>query len=162
MCGIFGYLGYRDAAPLVLGGLERLAYRGYDSAGVAVIDRSGHLEVRKSAGKLANLTTLIEREPLSGNSGLGHTRWATHGAPTDANAHPHIDGSGEVVVVHNGIVENYIELKGRLTAEGHTFTSATDTEVIPHLIQELLARGNTLAEAVRLAAAELRGAHAIA
>ena len=162
MCGIFGYLGYQDAAPLVLAGLERLAYRGYDSAGVAVIDRAGHLEVRKSAGKLANLMSLVEREPISGNCGLGHTRWATHGAPTDANAHPHLDGTGEVVVVHNGIVENYIELKGRLTAEGHTFTSATDTEVIPHLIQELLAQGNTLAEAVRLAAAELRGAHAIA
>ncbi|MCH7607079.1 MAG: glutamine--fructose-6-phosphate transaminase (isomerizing) [Chloroflexi bacterium] len=162
MCGIFGYLGHQDAAPLVLAGLERLAYRGYDSAGVAVIDRAGHLEVRKSAGKLANLTSLLEREPLSGNAGLGHTRWATHGAPTDANAHPHLDGTGEVVVVHNGIVENYIELKGRLAAEGHTFTSATDTEVIPHLIQELLAQGHTLAEAVRLAAAELRGAHAIA
>ena len=162
MCGIFGYLGYQDAAPLVLAGLERLAYRGYDSAGVAVIDRAGHLEVRKSAGKLANLMSLVEREPISGNCGLGHTRWATHGAPTDANAHPHLDGTGEVVVVHNGIVENYIELKGRLAAEGHTFTSATDTEVIPHLIQELLAQGNTLAEAVRLAAAELRGAHAIA
>ncbi|MCI0889043.1 MAG: glutamine--fructose-6-phosphate transaminase (isomerizing) [Chloroflexi bacterium] len=162
MCGIFGYLGYQDAAPLVLAGLERLAYRGYDSAGVAVIDRAGHLEVRKSAGKLANLTTLLEREPLSGSSGLGHTRWATHGAPTDANAHPHLDGTGEVVVVHNGIVENYIELKARLTAGGHEFSSATDTEVIPHLIQELLAQGHTLAEAVRLAAAELRGAHAIA
>ncbi len=162
MCGIFGYLGYQDAAPLVLAGLERLAYRGYDSAGVAVIDRAGRLEVRKSAGKLANLTSLVARAPISGTSGLGHTRWATHGAPTDANAHPHLDGTGEVVVVHNGIVENYIELKGRLTAEGHAFTSATDTEVIPHLVQELLAQGHTLAEAVRLAAAELRGAHAIA
>ena len=122
MCGIFGYLGYQDAAPLVLAGLERLAYRGYDSAGVAVIDRAGHLEVRKSAGKLANLTSLLEREPISGTCGLGHTRWATHGAPTDANAHPHLDGTGEVVVVHNGIVENYIELKARLTAGGHEFS----------------------------------------
>ena len=162
MCGIFGYLGYQDAAPLVLAGLERLAYRGYDSAGVAVIDRTGHLEVRKAAGKLANLTQLLDRDPISGTCGLGHTRWATHGAPSDANAHPHLDGTGEVVVVHNGIVENYLELKARLTAAGHEFTSATDTEVIPHLVQELLARGHTLAEAVRLAAAELRGAHAIA
>ncbi|MCH7481498.1 MAG: glutamine--fructose-6-phosphate transaminase (isomerizing) [Chloroflexi bacterium] len=162
MCGIFGYLGYRDAAPVVLAGLERLAYRGYDSAGVAVIDGAGRMEVRKSAGKLANLTQLLEREPLSGTCGLGHTRWATHGVPSDANAHPHVDGTGEVVVVHNGIVENYIELKARLTAGGHEFTSATDTEIIPHLIQELLARGHSLPEAVRLAAAELRGAHAIA
>ena len=162
MCGIFGYLGHQDAAPLVLAGLERLAYRGYDSAGVAVIDPAGHLQVRKSAGKLANLTQLLDRDPISGACGLGHTRWATHGAPSDANAHPHVDGTGEVVVVHNGIVENYIELKARLTAEGHEFTSATDTEVIPHLVQELLARGHSLPEAVRLAAAELRGAHAIA
>ena len=162
MCGIFGYLGYQDATPIVLAGLERLAYRGYDSAGVAVIDEAGHVAVRKTTGKLGNLTELVSRDPISGRCGVGHTRWATHGPPSDANAHPHLDGTGEVVVVHNGIVENYLELKQRLIADGHEFTSATDTEVIPHLVQELLARGHSLEEAVRLAAAELRGAHAIA
>lgn len=162
MCGIFGYLGPQDAAGVVLDGLERLAYRGYDSAGVAVIDDAGHLEMRKAAGKLDNLLRLVEREPLSGQRGIGHTRWATHGPPSDVNAHPHLDGGGEVVVVHNGIVENYMELRDRLAANGHVFSSATDTEVIPHLIQELLAEGVALEEAVRLAARQLRGAHAIA
>ncbi len=162
MCGIFGYLGHRDAAPLVLDALGRLAYRGYDSAGVAVIDASGHMAVRKAAGKLDNLLALFERDPVTGTRGMGHTRWATHGRPTDTNAHPHLDGSGEVVVVHNGILENYIELRERLEAEGHEFTSATDTEVIPHLIQEEMAHGRSFEEAVRRAANQMRGAHAIA
>jgi glucosamine--fructose-6-phosphate aminotransferase (isomerizing) len=162
MCGIFGYLGYKDAAPLVLDGLGRLAYRGYDSAGVAVLDERGTLQVRKTAGKLDNLIDLVARSPLAGTRGVGHTRWATHGGPTDENAHPHLDGSGRVVVVHNGIIENYLELKERLIANGHEFTSATDTEVIPHLIQELLEQGRSFEEAVRLAAGRLRGAHAIA
>ncbi|MEE8518168.1 MAG: glutamine--fructose-6-phosphate transaminase (isomerizing) [Dehalococcoidia bacterium] len=162
MCGIFGYLGNRDAVPLVMQGLERLAYRGYDSAGVAVIDASGHLSVRKAPGKLANLAFALDKAPISGSRGIGHTRWATHGGPTEINAHPHLDGTGSVVIVHNGIVENYLELKQRLIAAGHVFTSATDTEVIPHLIQEQMAKGRHFTEAVRLAANELRGAHAIA
>ena len=162
MCGIFGYLGYQDATTLVLEGLGRLAYRGYDSAGVAVIGAEGGLGVRKAAGKLENLIDLVERQPLTGTRGVGHTRWATHGEPSFANAHPHLDGTGNVVVVHNGIIENYLELKGRLLANGHRFTSATDTEVIPHLIQELIAEGNSFEEAVRLAGGQLRGAHAIA
>ena len=162
MCGIFGYLGHRDAAPLVMDGLARLAYRGYDSAGVAVMDISGRLSIRKAPGKLENLTAAIGEAPVFGTRGLGHTRWATHGGPTEINAHPHLDGTGKVVIVHNGIVENYLELKQRLVAAGHEFTSATDTEVIPHLIQDHLARGIHFAEAVRLAANELRGAHAIA
>ena len=162
MCGIFGYVGPQDAAPIVLDGLGRLAYRGYDSAGAAVIDDQGRLGVRKTAGKLENLLRLVERDPISGRRGVGHTRWATHGAPSEANAHPHVDGAGEVVVVHNGIVENYAALREELAAGGHEFTSDTDTEVIPHLVQELLALGASLEEAVRVAASRLRGAHAIA
>ena len=162
MCGIFGYVGPQDATAIILDGLSRLAYRGYDSAGVAVLDDNGRIGVRKAAGKLDNLLRLVESEPLGGRQGVGHTRWATHGPPSDANAHPHLDGSGEVVVVHNGIVENYVELRARLAANGHEFSSTTDTEVIPHLVQELLADGASLEEAVRLAAGQLRGAHAIA
>jgi glucosamine--fructose-6-phosphate aminotransferase (isomerizing) len=145
-----------------MAGLEQLAYRGYDSSGIAVIDPFGNLTVHKAPGKLENLTAVLGNAPLSGSRGIGHTRWATHGGPTEENAHPHIDGSGKVVIVHNGIVENYMELKRRLIAAGHVFTSATDTEVIPHLIQDQLAKGIHFAEAVRLAANELRGAHAIA
>ena len=162
MCGIFGYLGGREAQPIVIDGLTRLAYRGYDSAGVAVLDRNGALNVRKAAGKIDNLVAAVAQSPLSGSLGVGHTRWATHGEPNDINAHPHIDGTGNIVVVHNGIVENYHELKERLIADGHEFSSVTDTEVIPHLIQELIAAGHPFAEAVRLAALQLRGAHAIA
>ena len=162
MCGIFGYLGTREAQPLVIDGLTRLAYRGYDSAGIAVLNRNGTIDVRKAAGKIDNLVAATATSPLAGTVGIGHTRWATHGEPNDANAHPHWDGSGDIVVVHNGIVENYHGLKERLIADGHTFTSVTDTEVIPHLIQELVAAGHSFVEAVRLAAAQLQGAHAIA
>jgi glucosamine--fructose-6-phosphate aminotransferase (isomerizing) len=162
MCGIFGYLGSREAQPIVIDGLTRLAYRGYDSAGVAVVDRNGALNVRKAAGKIDNLVAAVAQSPLSGSLGVGHTRWATHGEPNEINAHPHLDGTGNIVVVHNGIVENYHELKERLIADGHEFSSVTDTEVIPHLIQELIAAGHPFAEAVRLAALQLRGAHAIA
>lgn len=162
MCGIFGYTGPRESASILLDGLTRLSYRGYDSAGLAVVDDFGHLSVRRAAGKLDNLRRLVENEPVIGRQGIGHTRWATHGPASNVNAHPHTDGTGDVVVVHNGIVENYAELKARLTANGHQFLSQTDTEIIPHLIEELLAGGLGLEEAVRLAAGRLRGAHAIA
>ena len=162
MCGIFGYTGPRDASSILLDGLTRLSYRGYDSAGLAVVDDFGHLSVRRAAGKLDNLRRLVENEPVSGRQGIGHTRWATHGPASNVNAHPHTDGTGEVVVVHNGIVENYANLKARLTANGHQFLSQTDTEIIPHTIEELLAEGLPFEEAVRVAAGRLRGAHAIA
>ena len=162
MCGIFGYVGHRDATPLVLDGLSRIAYRGYDSAGIAVIDNAGALAVRKASGKLDNLLDLVRRDPLSGNLGLGHTRWATHGPPTEVNAHPHLDSSGGVAVIHNGIIENHRELRARLLADGHAFSSATDTEVIPHLIEHYLLTGLSFVESVRRAAGELRGAHAVA
>ena len=162
MCGIFGYTGPREASSILLDGLTRLSYRGYDSAGLAVVDDFGHLAVRRAAGKLDNLRRLVENEPVIGRQGIGHTRWATHGPASNVNAHPHTDGTGDVVVVHNGIVENYAELKAQLTANGHRFLSQTDTEIIPHLVEELLAGGLALEEAVRLAAGRLRGAHAIA
>ena len=162
MCGIFGCVGYQEAQSLVMDGLTSLAYRGYDSAGIAVVSESGSIGVRKAAGKIDNLIRATVASPLTGKLGIGHTRWATHGEPNLINAHPHLDGSGSVVVVHNGIVENYAELKGRLLANGHVFNSATDTEVIPHLIQELVAEGFPFPEAVRMAAGQLRGAHAIA
>ena len=162
MCGIFGYIGPREAAPLIMEGLGRLEYRGYDSSGAVVIHPNGCLQVRKSAGKLQQLASLIAAEPLPGVTGLGHTRWATHGSPTNENAHPHTDSSNSVAVVHNGIVENYQVLKERLQAEGRAFTSATDSEVIPNLIHHYLTKGSVFVEAVRLAAAELQGAHAIA
>ena len=151
MCGIFGYVGHRDATPLVLDGLSRIAYRGYDSAGIAVIDSDGALAVRKAAGKLDNLLDLVRRDPPGGNLGLGHTRWATHGPPTEVNAHPHLDSSGGVAVIHNGIIENHRELRARLLADGHAFSSATDTEVIPHLIEHYLLTGLSFVESVRRA-----------
>ncbi len=162
MCGIFGYTGPRDASSILLDGLTRLSYRGYDSAGLAVVDDFRHLSVRRAAGKLDNLRRLVENEPVTGRQGIGHTRWATHGPASNVNVHPHTDGTGEVVVVHNGIVENYALLKARLTANGHQFFSQTDTEIIPHTIEELLAEGLPFEEAVRVAAGRLRGAHAIA
>ena len=162
MCGIFGYVGQRDATPLIMDGLARLEYRGYDSTGLAVIDGEGQLRVLKAAGKLQILAALVANQPVAGTGGVGHTRWATHGGPTDENAHPHTDATNSIVAVHNGIVENYLELKENLIAKGHLFTSVTDSEVIPHLVQERLSEGHPFAEAVRLAASELRGAHAIA
>lgn len=158
MCGIFGYIGQRDAVPIVLGGLRSLEYRGYDSAGIAVV-RDGTLEVRRSEGKLGNLEAALRAQPLTGHYGLGHTRWATHGRPTEENAHPHRDCHGRIVVVHNGIVENYLEIKRALTEEGHTFTTETDTEVIAHLVEKYF-DGN-LETAVIQALGHLRGAFAI-
>jgi len=135
MCGIVGYIGPKPVVPVLLEGLRRLEYRGYDSAGVAVV-QNGAVEVRRSAGKLINLENAINGRPLAGVYGLGHTRWATHGRPTEENAHPHRDGSGRIVVVHNGIIENYLEIKRELIAEGHKFESETDTEVVAHLVEK--------------------------
>jgi glucosamine--fructose-6-phosphate aminotransferase (isomerizing) len=161
MCGIVGYVGARDAAPIILDGLRRLEYRGYDSAGVAVLDGDA-LALRRRPGKIANLEALLEREPLTGSVGIGHTRWATHGRPSEENAHPHTDCEGSLVVVHNGILENYLELKARLRAEGHHFRSETDSEVLAHLVESHQRGGAGLAEALRLALAEVRGAYAVA
>jgi len=134
MCGIVGYVGRQSAAPIVIEGLRRLEYRGYDSAGLAILDGKG-LELRKRKGKIdEGLAKLIKSEPAPGSLGIGHTRWATHGQPSDENSHPHLDQTGKIAVVHNGIVENYDRLKERLIKAGHTFRSATDTEVLAHLI----------------------------
>jgi len=160
MCGIVGYVGRRKAVPIILEGLKRLEYRGYDSAGVAVLDEENRLLLRRASGKLRNLEEVIRIDPLDGCFGVGHTRWATHGRPTEENAHPHRDCNGDLVVVHNGIIENYLDLKQQLQQEGHRFQTETDTEVIAHLIEKHMA-GN-LEEAVRKAVRELRGVFAIA
>ncbi|MFB3776366.1 MAG: glutamine--fructose-6-phosphate transaminase (isomerizing) [Bryobacteraceae bacterium] len=160
MCGIVGYIGSRKAVPIILDGLRRLEYRGYDSAGIAVLDGSNQLALRRASGKLRNLEEAIRIDPLDGSYGIGHTRWATHGRPTEENAHPHRDCKGNVVVVHNGIIENFLPLKQQLLNEGHHFQTDTDTEVIAHLIEKHL-RGN-LEDAVREAARQLRGVFAIA
>jgi glucosamine--fructose-6-phosphate aminotransferase (isomerizing) len=159
MCGIVGYIGAREAVPVIVDGLRRLEYRGYDSAGVAVFSEDQKLDVRRASGKLRNLEEVIRNKPLAGSYGIGHTRWATHGRPTEENAHPHRDCKGEIVVVHNGIVENYLMLRKQLTAEGHTFVTETDTEVIAHLIEKHLT-GN-LEDAVRAALKEITGVFAI-
>src|SRR5258708_2704774 len=160
MCGIVGYVGPREAGPIIFEGLRRLEYRGYDSAGISVLNGVG-IETRRAVGKLENLQTVLAESPLDGKVGIGHTRWATHGKPAEHNAHPHTDCKGDVVVVHNGIVENYVALKTDLQAEGHVFQSETDTEVIAHLVEKLRAAGEGLPEAVRLALAQMRGNHAI-
>ncbi|RLD02748.1 MAG: glutamine--fructose-6-phosphate transaminase (isomerizing) [Chloroflexota bacterium] len=160
MCGIVGYIGEKDATPIVLNGLKKLEYRGYDSAGLAVLE-NGHIEVRRDAGKLERLAALVQESPLHGQVGIGHTRWATHGEPNAGNAHPHLGMTGDVVIVHNGIVENYLELKEELKEKGAVFTSETDTEVIVHLIERSLMTGKTLEEAIRCALLRLRGAHGI-
>ncbi|MGH9202336.1 MAG: glutamine--fructose-6-phosphate transaminase (isomerizing), partial [Vicinamibacterales bacterium] len=160
MCGIVGYIGTRKAVPIILDGLRRLEYRGYDSAGIAVIGSDCELAVRRASGKLRNLEDAIRHNPVDGDYGIGHTRWATHGRPTEENAHPHRDCSGNIVVVHNGIVENYLTLKARLQQEGHNFQTETDTEVIAHLVEKHFA-GN-LEEAVRAAVKQLTGVFALA
>jgi glucosamine--fructose-6-phosphate aminotransferase (isomerizing) len=160
MCGIVAYIGSREAAPILLEGLKRLEYRGYDSAGVAVI-QDGKIAVRREAGKLKNLVKAVQAEPLRGSVGIGHTRWATHGEPSERNAHPHASASGDIVVVHNGIVENFLELKGELQRSGVTFRSETDTEVIAQLIEHYTVDGTALFEAVRRAVGRLQGAHGI-
>ncbi len=160
MCGIVGYVGARAAAPVIVDGLARLEYRGYDSAGIAV-DNQGTLDIRRSVGKLSGLTAVLATAPVQGTMGIGHTRWATHGDVTEQNAHPHRDASGRVVVIQNGIVENYLELKNDLIAEGHTFASQPDTEVIAHLLGLHFATTGNLAEALRRTAAMLKGGNAI-
>jgi glucosamine--fructose-6-phosphate aminotransferase (isomerizing) len=160
MCGIVGYVGPRDAAPIIFDGLKRLEYRGYDSSGLAVVEE-GKIQVRRDAGKLDRLAALLEAQPVHGFIGIGHTRWATHGEPTARNAHPHVGASGEVVIVHNGIVENFLLLRDELAAEGVTFGSDTDTEVIVHLVERHMSQGQDLATAAQHALALLRGAHGI-
>jgi len=161
MCGIVAYVGPRDAAQVILQGLYRLEYRGYDSAGLAVVGAKG-IERRRSVGKLVNLASVLKEHPLAGHAGMGHTRWATHGSVTEANAHPHVDSDGIIVVIHNGIVENYIDLKQQLLSEGATFASQTDTEVIAQLIAKHYRHGQEdLAEAVRHALQQLEGASAV-
>jgi len=159
MCGIFGYVGPRNPVPIIMGGLKSLEYRGYDSAGIAVVEK-GKLKVIRSSGKLKNLEDALEKEPVSGEFGIGHTRWATHGRPTEENAHPHRDCKGRIVVVHNGIIENYVALKRSLIAEGHRFTTETDTEVIAHLLEKNF-KGN-LEEAVLATLKNLTGLYAFA
>ena len=157
MCGIVGYTGPRECGPILLEGLRKLEYRGYDSAGLAILD-GGRIDIRKSEGKLSRLADLVDRMPIDGNCGVGHTRWATHGRPSDTNAHPH--KTGRVALVHNGIIENHRTLKERLIRQGREFSSETDTEVIAHLVDDQLARGLGLEEAVRAAVCELEGSYA--
>ncbi len=159
MCGIVGYIGPKKAVPIILDGLRRLEYRGYDSAGIAVLEENGCLTVRRASGKLRNLEDALKLSPLEGSYGIGHTRWATHGRPTEENAHPHRDCHGDIVVVHNGIVENYLTLKQQLTDEGHRFITETDTEVIAHLVEKYY-DGN-LENAVRDAVRKLTGVFAL-
>src|SRR3954467_2904591 len=167
MCGIVGYVGKKSVVPVILEGLRRLEYRGYDSAGIAVCGNGEGLQLRRAGGKLRNLEKAIRQKPLEGTFGIGHTRWATHGRPTEENAHPHRDCTGRIVVVHNGIVENYLELKHELIAQGHKFVTETDTEIIAHLIEQVQKDAETagnplcLEQAVRAAIKRLTGAFAL-
>ena len=161
MCGIVGYIGHRPAAPILLEGLSRLEYRGYDSAGIAVVGPTGDLAVRKSQGKLSVLRETLGNGLPEGTCGIGHTRWATHGGPTDFNAHPHTSCHDEVTVIHNGIVENFLEIREELEKQGHVFSSETDSECIPHLIESYLQQGHSLEDAVKETAGRIRGAHAV-
>ncbi|HLJ90473.1 MAG TPA: glutamine--fructose-6-phosphate transaminase (isomerizing) [Candidatus Angelobacter sp.] len=162
MCGIVGYVGKKEVVPVILDGLRRMEYRGYDSAGIAVAGNGDGLQIRRAEGKLRNLENTVRQSPLDGTYGIGHTRWATHGRPTERNAHPHRDCTGKIVVVHNGIIENYLPLKKSLLASGHTFSTETDTEVIAHLVEKYKAQSATLEEAVRSSLKELRGVFALA
>jgi glucosamine--fructose-6-phosphate aminotransferase (isomerizing) len=159
MCGIIGYIGPKEVVPILIDGLRRLEYRGYDSAGVAVV-HDGEVELRRSAGKLSRLEDVITLNPLSGSYGVGHTRWATHGRPTEENAHPHRDCTGRIVVVHNGIIENYLDLKQQLQAQGHIFVTETDTEIVAHLVEREM-RDDGLENAVRRALVLMRGLFAL-
>ncbi len=162
MCGIVGYVGPKIAVPLLIEGLKRLEYRGYDSAGVAILQADGVLAVRKRVGRLSNLEEVLDAKPIAGGLGIGHTRWATHGEPSEINSHPHLDCTGNIAVVHNGIIENYLALRSELEAKGHVFKSQTDTETIPHLIEEILKVGKTThAETIREALKRAQGAYAL-
>src|ERR1700722_15714543 len=168
MCGIVGYVGLKDCAPILVEGLRRLEYRGDDSAGLALHTRAGSpgspgaggIEIVRAVGKLANLEAALKKSPLAGRTGIGHTRWATHGRPSEANAHPHV--AGRVAVVHNGIIENHVALRRQLEAKGVRFSSDTDTEIVAHLIDQALGAGaSRLVDAVRIALLQVRGAYAI-
>ena len=161
MCGIVGYVGNKQVVPLIIDGLRKLEYRGYDSAGIAVVDDTCQLSLRRAEGKLRNLEEAIRLNPLDGNYGIGHTRWATHGRPTEENAHPHRDCSGRIVVVHNGIIENYLSLKEMLREKGHDFKTETDTEIVAHLIEEHEKEGLSFEEAVRKSVQQLKGIFAL-
>ena len=161
MCGIVGYIGPKKTVPVIVDGLRKLEYRGYDSAGIAAVTSDGKLEIRRAPGKLRNLEEVIQKCPIEGTYGIGHTRWATHGRPTEENAHPHRDCTGEIVVVHNGIIENYLELKEQLQREGHKFATETDTEVVSHLVEKNSQNGTPLEEAVRKSLKELRGIYSL-
>ena len=161
MCGIVGYVGSCEATAVILQGLKKLEYRGYDSAGIAVLEQNGHVAIRRDVGKLVNLETMVQASPLHGHIGIGHTRWATHGAPTQNNAHPHMSMNGRIVLVHNGIVENFLPLRQELEAEGIHFTSDTDTEVIAQLLEWYVETGMALAMAVRHTLKQLHGANAV-
>ncbi len=160
MCGIVGYIGPKKVVPVIIEGLRKLEYRGYDSAGIAVVTQDGKLEVRRAPGKLRNLEEVIQKSPIEGTYGIGHTRWATHGRPTEENAHPHRDCTGQIVVVHNGIIENYLELKEQLQREGHKFVTETDTEIVAHLVEKHM-KDLPLEGAVRKSLKELRGIYAL-
>src|SRR5213080_2983117 len=161
MCGIVGYVGKKQVVPLIIDGLRKLEYRGYDSAGIAVVDENHVLKIQRAEGKLRNLEDALRHKPLDGTYGVGHTRWATHGRPTEENAHPHRDCTGRVVVVHNGIIENYLKLKDDLRAKDHQFVTETDTEVVAHLIEEHLKQGDSFELAMRNTVNELRGIFAL-
>ena len=162
MCGIVGYIGNREAYPILIKGLQRLEYRGYDSAGVALLNKEGTLNVFKKKGKVSDLTAFTEGKDVSGNIGIGHTRWATHGEPNDVNSHPHYSQSKNIVMIHNGIIENYNAIKERLKKRGHTFLSQTDTEVLVHLIEDIKEHeGMKLGHAVLAALNQVIGAYAI-
>ncbi len=159
MCGIVGYIGKQEASPIIIDGLRRLEYRGYDSAGICTLN-GGEPQIHRAEGKLINLENILSEQPAIGSCGIGHTRWATHGRPSEINAHPH--QSNGIIVVHNGIIENYLKLKARLEAQGHSFSSETDTEIIAHLVDEHFRQCGDFEKAVRLALAEVEGAYAVA
>src|SRR3989440_2469232 len=160
MCGIVGYVGNKQVVPLIIDGLRKLEYRGYDSAGIAVVDENRNLKIERAEGKLRNLEDALRQHPIDGTYGVGHTRWATHGRPTEENAHPHRDCTGKIVVVHNGIIENYLDLKHELQAQGHTFVTETDTEIVAHLVEREM-KADGLENAVRRALMLMRGLFAL-
>src|SRR3989454_11425835 len=162
MCGIVGYVGNKQVVPLIIEGLRKLESRGYDSAGIAAVDENHQLQIRRAEGKLRNLEDVLQRDPIDGSYGVGHTRWATHCRPTEENAHPHRDCTGRVVVVHNGIIENYLQLKEQLRKADHQFVTETDTEIIAHLIEEYLKTDHNFETAVRRAMLDLKGIFALA